>query len=419
MRGNKALFIPLLCSVVIAVVLTIAYGVIQPYDTISYIDAWSSLEQGRPDMLRTPVYPFILHLMQVIFGFRFLFATVFLQYLVFFISIWFFHRLADFYCSPKASFWVTLVYAACPPLCVLNNLILTESFAISGCVILLYLAHRLIQSPSWDKAFLFTGQVLILLFLRPAFVYILPVFAAFSLLLFFQRNKAALLLLTGVLISSLCLIGYMGVFQKEYGVFAPSSVSIVNQYSLARISGYLDPADSPDSLLKEDLTSLIEAHGDKVETVNTATLEGFDLCKSHKLSDIKSTVTAGRKRVPSTVAKELIARFFSSCTKSTFVFVVWVPFLNRLTEAFCPPLGVLYLFILFYTIVFCIRSIQSRSILPYSALFLMLEISSIIVAIVGAQSDWGRLLAPTTPIWLLLAGQVGRFFSKKGTGTLV
>lgn len=420
MKGNKAFLVPLMCSVVMAVVLTLAYHVIQPFDSTSYINAWSSLEQGRPDMLRTPVYPYILHLMQILFGSRFLLATVILQYLVFFISIYCFHILADFFCTQKVSFWVTLVYAASPAICVLNNLILTESFAISGCVILLYLTYSLVHFSSITNAIFFVLQSLFLLFLRPAFVYILPVFAVFALILFFQHKKRiALFFMTGVLISSICLVGYMGTFKKEYGVFAPSSVSIVNQYSLARISGYLDPADSSNSMLREDLIAQFEAHGDKVDIVNTATLEGFDLCSRHKLADIKSTVVAAQKRVPSLVAKELLARAFNSCAKPIFEFVVWVPFLNRLTEAFCPPLGLLYLFLLFYAIVFCIRSFHYRTISPFNALLLMLELSSIIVAIVGAQSDWARLLAPTTPIWLLLAGQVGRLFPKNEALLLV
>lgn len=414
MKRNKAFFIALCCSAVVALVLTRVYSVILPYDATSYIQAWSSLGQGRPDMLRTPVYPLILHLMQTLFESRFLSATVILQYLVFFASIWFFQRLADFFCSPKASFWVLLFYAACPAICILNNLILTESFAISGCVILLYLAQRLVQSPTWGKTALFTLQCLFLLFLRPAFVYILPVFGVFSLILFFQHKKrTAVCCLTGILVSSLCLVGYMSAFKKEYGVFAPSSVGTVNQYSMARISGYLNPADSPDPLLRKDLEDCLEAHGSKVDVVNTATLEGLDLSERHRLADIQSTVAAGRRRVPSTVTKALFRRVFESSMEPAFVFSVWTPFLNRISRTFGPPLAILYLFLLVYSILFCIRIFQTRTFPPYGALLLMLELSSIIVAVVGAQSDWGRLLAPTTPIWLLLAGQVGRLFQQK------
>ena len=418
MKSNRPFIIPLCCSVAIAAILSWAFPVVQTFDSASYVEAWTAFGQGRLDMLRTPVYPLILHWMQVLFGSRFLYATVCLQYLTFFISIWFFHRLTVYFCSPTASFWITLIYAANPIMCAWSNHILTESFAISGFVVLLYLGYWLWQEPSIWISILFTVQILFLLFLRPVFVYLLPVFAALSLLLFLQHKKyEALLFLTGVLISCLSLVGYMSAFKKEHGVFAPSSVSIINQYSNARIFGYLNPVDSPDSLLKKDLLAYFESHGNRVDEASTASLEAFDLCEEFDLAIIKSTVLTGKKNNPVKVVKGLLVRTYTSCMES--VFSSWIPFLRRLSKAFSPPLGLLYLFLFIYIIVFVIRVYQSRTIPLYSTLLLMLGISNIIVSVIGAQSDWGRLIAPSTPIWLLLVGSIGRIFSKKGSLTLV
>lgn len=418
MKGNKAFIITLLCSVVMAIVLTIFNPVVQLFDSTSYFDAWASLGQGHLDMLRTPVYPFILHLMQILFKAESLLATVFLQYLVFFLSVWYFYRLAIFFCSKSASFWIALIYAASPAICVWNNHIMTESFAISGFVILLYLAHRLLQSPSAGKAVLFTAQSLFLLLLRPGFVYILPVFAAFALLLFFQKKRrAATLFMAGVLVASFCLLGYMGAFKKEYGVFAPSSVSIINQYSIARNFGYLNPEDAPDSLLKKELIAIFEDHGDRVDNASIATHEAFGLCQRHQLTDLQSTVTAGKRKAPVKVLKGLLVRLYSSCMGP--VFASWIPSIGRLSRAFSPSIGLLYLFLFVYIILFGVQVIRTRELPPYCTLFLMLGVSCIIVSVVGAQNDWGRLIAPSIPIWLLLVGQVGRLFPNKETSILV
>ena len=49
----------------------------------------------------------------------------------------------------------------------------------------------------------------------------------------------------------------------------------------------------------------------------------------------------------------------------------------------------------------------------FDSLVDLLGIGCIFVMVVGAQNNWGRLIVPTTPIWLLMAGQTEHFFSVK------
>lgn len=100
--NNKDLKIILVFSTLLSVLLIAVYGVINYYDSTSYIDAWNSLKEGRLDSLRTPVYPVFLHVMSVIFGQRFfLFGAICVQHLVFIVSLYYFYKLLAFFSTQR------------------------------------------------------------------------------------------------------------------------------------------------------------------------------------------------------------------------------------------------------------------------------------------------------------------------------
>ena len=66
-------------------------------DSYSYISAIDTLLNGEPDVLRTPVYPLLLGMMRMIFPVSFVNIAVIFQYAVFFVYIFFLHKICLFF----------------------------------------------------------------------------------------------------------------------------------------------------------------------------------------------------------------------------------------------------------------------------------------------------------------------------------
>ena len=147
---NKDFRIVLGISSLLSIFLITIYGVVVYYDTTSYIDAWTSLQHGHLDSLRTPVYPVFLHALSIIFGQQhYLFIAICVQHLIFLVSLFFFYKLLTYFCGSKRMlFWLSLIYGCFPAISSWNNCILTESLAISGTVFLLYSTFKTYENPS-------------------------------------------------------------------------------------------------------------------------------------------------------------------------------------------------------------------------------------------------------------------------------
>ncbi len=400
----KHLLIIYLCAFAVSAVLVWKWGVIPNSDGESYITAWQSLSYGRLDPLRTPVYPLFLHVVHSLFGAKsFLTAAILVQHLIFLISVYFFYSFTKSLFGSSTAFWITLLYAEFPPISSWNNLIMTDSLAISGTVFLIWTLYRVICRPSLLYGIVLTIIVISLLFLRPAFIYLLPVLCVFSLLLLWKKERIpALSVLSASVISCILMLMYMAEYKKEYGIFAVSDVSIINQYYIARNSGIINPALTQNADLQHTIEEYLINNGEDAY-VHIAFFEAMDLCEQFNLPDIQSLLKDSQKDNPQIVVSNLLSRALLSGKENFFNSRV-IP-IDRLTMAVGLNLITLYLFLIIFVVIIC-RWIFSQKSLPlYNSLFLMLGISNIIVAVVGAQNDWGRLIQPSMPIWLLLFAQ--------------
>ncbi len=140
MRRNKDLLTIYIISIILSLVLFMGWRVIELPDSPTYIQASHIFLSGKIDSLRTPTYPLIIGICNVIFGENiYKDVVIILQYISYLISIAFFYKLVlEFIKKPNLCFWLTLFYAIFSAISGWNNCILTESFAIAGSVFLLY-----------------------------------------------------------------------------------------------------------------------------------------------------------------------------------------------------------------------------------------------------------------------------------------
>lgn len=410
-RLNKDLGIIYLVSALCSVVLIAIFGVCEIYDSSSYIRAWDALSEGRLDALRTPVYPLFLHGLYVVFGpGSFLFAAICVQHLVFLLSLRLLYSLlGQCRLSPGSVFWMTLIYGCLPAITSWNNCILTESLALSGTIALLYLVFRTDEHPTVAHAASVTCILLFLLLLRPIFIYLIPVLLFYSLLLLFRprtKKKGGWLLGGGVLLSAICFLLYMNEYKKEYGIFSTSNVSVINQYFIARQSGLIDPESIRDARLKSDIELYFQIHGGKDEEPSFLWEEAQDIAANHNLLVIQENLKTAMGHNLMNSIRSVKDRFMDSAQKPLLFSPIWKISILFLAWGF--SLSTLYLCLLLFPIYLVLWVIRKREIPWKSLLLYLLGISNILVAVLGAQGEWNRLIFPSMPIWFLLGGQVFR-----------
>lgn len=413
MKLSKHLGFIYAIAIICSVVLIIGYGVQNTPDTTSYINAWDNYLEGKLDMLRTPVYPIFLGICRTVLGTsNFQLSAIIVQHIVFLISICYFNKSVVYLLGDrKLSFWITFFYAICPGFISWNNYILTEPFALAGMVFLLYCSIKLYVRPTCQIALTYTFWLLFLIFLRPSFLYLIPVYLCLWLLLGY-RNKKLLIYGISCTMAVVCLEGfYIYEFKQMYGVYTPSSVSSINQYYIIRQHGLIsiDYIDNKD--LKQEIDNSIKTKGFFLEDDEVLWHEGDDLVKKYGLVDVQNIISTSLRLYPVELIKKAGGRAVraislplchNNLSTNGAVFLSFV--LNFLNIGYLYTLLLIYLFIVFYWLF-------RKGVVPvFSLLIFMLGSCNLILVIIGAPAAWNRLILPSMPLYLLMFAQICTMF---------
>lgn len=408
MRRNKDLLTIYIISIILSLVLFMGWRVIELPDSPSYIQASHIFLSGKIDSLRTPTYPLIIGICNVIFGENiYKDVVIILQYISYLISIAFFYKLVlEFIKKPNLCFWLTLFYAIFSAISGWNNCILTESFAITGSVFLLYSSTGLYKRFSIEYVFSFLFWFLFLLFLRPSFLYLLPVFFVFWISCLFARQHrrnafAGLLVTLTVLFSQLC---YISQFKNTYGVFSPSAVSTINNYYIERQYGLIYTDGIKNGDLKEDIKRSIFINGVSTDNHSLLWNETNELINKYSLKEVQQVVSISLKKNPIGFLKGAGGRAYKA---SRFpISISPLRGLSTLLDLIGANIGFLYLFLIAYAVIIVYWVYHQREMAYISMLFFMIGASNLISVIVFAQQEWSRLILPSMPIYILMFGQL-------------
>lgn len=175
---------------------------------------------------RTPVYPVFIAVVRFLFGEeKYLLAVVGIQEAFCFVSLFFLFRTLKMITSNRRVIsLITLAYGCSPAVLSWNYCILTESLALSMCVIYVFLMCKFIKTKSDTVGMTVFICVLIMTFERPSFLLFLPVTVAF--LLFFSligKHKKLLKTYLTALCSVVVVTGYSFGFYKVNGIFSISN----------------------------------------------------------------------------------------------------------------------------------------------------------------------------------------------------
>lgn len=374
-------------------------------DTPSYVNAWHTFTAGKLDILRTPVYPAVIGMCMSISATHYLMYVIILQNVVSLVSSFYLKKTLCRFCTNRFVVYV-LIFGYLQAMTWYNNRGLTESFSISGMAFLFYFIIRFYYEGDLKSVLWSIVTLTILVFLRPAFLYLLPIYLIAFGLCYKKHQRKVYWGICGCLVVILLELGYCAGIKREYGVFAPSCVSYTNELYIAIRENLLRPEYTDNAVLKKRIVEVQNGGknmGDLWASTNYVR-------KDIAYQQIKALLSTSRHENPQGWLNAYLSNGKALLTQ---IFL-------------CKPLaGGIYVLIKMYMLVTLIV-LYFVGLLVYLGRFRHLPILSIVIflavmanlatIILGAQDEYGRLFSPSLPLLILMLAQgtnLKRLFTSK------
>lgn len=393
----------------IAVIILVLYNLtprIDGFDTYYYLLAGENFWNGNIDCLRTPVFPLLLKMFSVCFGEKGgIIGVIIIQSIVYLLSVASLRNVAR--CVIKSHLIrnvVCLLYVVCvaPGWC---NELMTESLSISGCVIMTDLVFRYIKKPSWYLSVGIFLMTVLLVFLRPSFIFLFAVLPIVWIVLWIRRNNRTMQVvsLALTLLCTTIYLGYCKVYEKEYGVFTSSISFVCNDiYNLKRSGSWnIEKVNNPQA--KEILTQIDEQWGGNYDPIYKS------VCSNHKnlqyialgCNEIKqSSKTALLQHRLEITAASFDKRFNASVNTHTPLSAVL--FCSSLFLAL--PLSLFYSIVVISCVALMIYMLKKKRIPLIATVVILFSVAQCVGILLYASEAHERLLLPVYPLFLVLLG---------------
>lgn len=380
-------------------------------DTASYIVAWDVISKFEIDMWRTPVYPIFLGILKTILGNDdYLFYGTIIQHFIFLISIYYFHQLSKgIIKSYNISICTTAFYALYPCVSTWNCYMITEPLAIYGTIFMLYCALKAFQNNSIIHIIFYAFWTVFLIFLRPALIYILPVFFIGWILIYFKNQRMTKAVWGGfctILLSSTMMLLYCQCYYNKFNLFSPSGIGVINKYYIARLNGYLKPENTKNAELKIFLENTINIHGQKYSggTDHDLYMETEEAIYTYGLKEISNLVSTANKTDYHSFLRGFSQRVHKASNDKLFETLLhkW----KNITDIFGVKLKIVYWLLIIFPIIILYWIYKKKSIPCFSIILYMLGWSHLFLILFACQNVWDRLILPIIPVYLIMFGQL-------------
>jgi hypothetical protein len=282
-----------------------------------------------------------------------------------------------------------------------NVAVLTESFASSISVFLIYFFVKWIKKNDWLNILGILCCTLFLSFLRPSFIYLSIALAIIAVILFITtKDKRSWQLLTVVGITAIMLFGYCKQIEAKTGVFTTTSVQCGNEYCIAYNIGLLTPENVADSTIRQ---RVIEYEKKNVRENIWDIPKTGDLPLRQRVDEIDHLKSLDKVGWYKKSLKDNLLKSFS---------VSYNTFGTNLTD-----FSVVYLLIVL-TGVYLVYIWYRKRNCPIITLFLWLMCTgNIMVNLIGSYAEWTRLFLPSTPLLIMLIAAMCNLFKIQNVST--
>lgn len=373
--------------------------VVENSDTQSYVEAWgNSYSNGVIDNFRTPVYPVLIGIGKMIFGAGDwgLLLTA-LQIIAFYgCGILFCRMMRGTVHNNRIANVCIFVYFLYFPIVRTLPVMGTEALAFSLTTAWIYGVWRFLVRPGAGRGAAIAILTLAGLMLRPSFLLlaIVILFLAVVGVLMKQRRRTALLLLPTLIPTVVVYMLYSDEIERRTGVDTISTVTIVNNYFMARQYNDIFPELLPDNPEAIRQMRRFQKSGDRISYDYLMPMWNeinyFEENGIMTYREMQDYSMAMKKYHPELWYKYIGVRIADSFRE-----------FNPLRMTFN------YLTVILYGLMFVTAWIR-RGKFPSSINFLLLLIGggSLLSVILYAQTDYGRLLLPATPVLIMMAGRI-------------
>lgn len=398
-------------------------GAVVTLDGPTYFEAWRYYRFFQTHIDRAPLYPMLLHSVERLFGGGLLVAVLMIQWGVFVASMQLVWRInCRIGTSKTINIASILILFLIPGSWVMNNITMPEAVCQAGIVTLIYLSARYLDTDKPVWVILSGLMVILLIFTKPMFIFLLPVMALFWLLSSWKNRKAMLTagIMTGI--SMLLVVAFCHMQHRNFGVFGLTRSSSLNTYYCLRQDRLIIPSEIPDSLLRKRIEPLYNQDPGQHKPF-------YDIYWDESVSltweECDYLVNNAKSRHPVEAVTGSIYRFVEALPYShTFClephkyrlhkqltgwngmdkvdckFIVF-PFPDICVPIFVGWIITLSFLSLWTTISFNRRKIQLLPLLIVSTM-----LTAYVTVFVGSMDCWGRILTPVNPLLAIMAASV-------------
>lgn len=398
-------------SLLLCVVFTITHREIlfSAPDSTQYIDAANHLFQGKFDIYRTPVYPLIICIFQIIFGKTgnvWIWALCACQFIVFLISSHYLKRIAGrLDVSPKVTFWLIAFYLLWPANYNYVVAVLTEIFAVAGVIFFIWFLIKKVWAPRVADIARAVFWLIFLIFERPIFIYLIPILLIWFVILAFRAScnrcwPAVAVGFMGLILACAGVTAYCHVMTRDFGIKGICKISTINNFILISQAGIVCPENTGNPSLRAYLEDRALDYNVDIDAICND-LEYISSKLGVSESEFESYVNTTLRENPRPVLRQLKYRFFEETPQEFFVHKS-KKILNPLTPDFR-----FYWISIFVYLILMIKAWRGSRKIPMTALLLCsISLGIVVASIAGAQAEWDRLTYPGLPAWLLIVGQL-------------
>lgn len=393
-------------------------------DAVSYLQAATKLESGVPDYARTPVYPALIVLcrrLADLFGQPILTRCFIIlsNCCLYLIGIHFFRRIALLVLGRqhlRLVFWLTALMCLEPGIVGSTNMvIMTESMAVCFTLIYIWFALSNYHNPSIRRTALMLLWFIILVFTRPASLYMIGITVVY-LLFFVAKYKRGSVRYVVTACIGFCILGgamsaYMSLYEKAHGFRKFSYVSVWNSYFLLRRYGLIQAETCADPVMADIIKRKRFPQNEFLEGSPAVWVEMDHIVRESGHKKLGEYVDSMRNAHPMIFVKagynNAFMRFGTQPIFEPFSMEIYDKGILKVRHYLrLFPFDIAFELMLFFgLLVYFIVWYRRRRVFNFDAVFLWLLIVGLMALVaVGSYGDFTRLLIPVLgPSVLLLA----------------
>lgn len=406
--------------VIVILVRLLVYSFYSDYtiypDTESYINYEANILKGEVDKFRTPVYPNFIKFIDVFSENRLELHTniTYVQEIISIISVVILYKtLKNIFKNQSVNCFATILYGCLPSIFTYNRVILTESLSISFFVIYFCLVLKYITKPTNSKTILIAFYTLILIMLRPSFIYLIIMLPILFITIFIckkEYKKQALLGFGGLACIGIIILGYCYLNKVQNNIFAISNVTQINQLDTVIGMGIYNTGDKQD----EGIINIINKRLDGYNSIWYRTTTN-KIMEEYTPQQIDEYLSRCIKNNFSMYLNKTIEKIFTISTMPCNEIYLRAKTFKTIRPIINFSVIYILLFVEFVHIVF--KSIKDKKISLEQIIMFITISGQLATIILGAQAEYSRLFVTVIPIMLLsIAWNIDGIIEKKSCG---